>query len=94
MGYHKKTEPIQTSESMEYVQEPILTAESLITEETTVATELSNNEQVPWHNDLFKTPKTYETRDLHEWHEPPPMVSRNPKGYGEMGKIFSSIKIQ
>lgn len=70
----------------------ILTKESSIIAQTpwpTVTTESPNIEQVPWHNDLLETPSTYKTGNLYEWHYPPPMVSRNPRGHGEMGKKMS-----
>lgn len=54
--------------------------------------ESSNNEPAPWHNDLFKTPSKYKSKDLYEWHHPPIVVAKDPNGYGEMGKqMLSSI---
>lgn len=97
MGHHTKRDPIPQAESLINERIPIFTAESSNNEQTSspiVTAESLNKEQAPWHNDLFETPQTYETKDLHEWSHPPPMVSKNPKGYGEMGKILSSIKSQ
>lgn len=96
LGHHKKNEPILTAESSinENSAWSLPTADLLIAENAAwpiVTAQSSNNEQAPWHNDLLETPVTYETSDLHEWHYPPQIVSKNPRGHGEMGKIFSSI---
>lgn len=101
MGHHQKERDsiLPPAESLikENVAWPIVKEESTNIEQTPrpiVKEESSNILQAPWHNDILETPPTYETRDLFEWKPPPLVVSRNPKGYGEMGKIWFSIKSQ